>query len=263
VTEEPSADVTGPTGLPWRRIRAEVDLPTGTALWVLSAHVLTIVSPLLLIAVVVPRQDELGSLLDAPGWLYVAAACFIAGSICESAQNTLDRWYLTGVPPTLLDLCFNVLIVAGLGAQILAVSGGQWWAWALALAAIVGFKGAYLWGKPTAPFQAVAGIVAAILLVRALDQSVVLLSLVTVFLTLYFLDVLLRTGQQAMHGFVTLVNAGSVVALSAAVVWGVEGGGWSWVSTLSFAAIVVVIALVLRPWLVRLPRTPRRSELSA
>jgi hypothetical protein len=175
----------------------------------------------------------------------------------------LDRWYLTGVPPTLLDFSFNVLIVAGLGSQILAVAADDTWAWVVAVGVVVTFAIAYLVGLPTPPAQAVAGIVAAYLLVRALDQPVVLLSLVTVFLTLSFLDILLRTGQQAMHGFVTLVNAGSVVALSLAVVWGVDGGGWGWLSTIAFAAITIGAALALRPRLLRLPRTPRRAEVSA
>jgi hypothetical protein len=247
------------TTRPWQRIRQEIDLPAGTAVWVLTAHVLTILSPLLLIAVVAPREDALGGSLDRPGWLYVAAVCFIAGSICESAQNTLDRWYLTGVPPTLLDLCFGTLIVAGLAAQIVAVRGDQAWAWGLAIACVVGFAAAYLLGLPTPPFQAVAGLAAAWLLIAALDQPVVLLTLVTVFLTLFLLEVLLATGQQAVHGFVTLVNAGSVLALSAAVVWGVDGGGWGWTTVVAVAAISVLPVVALRGRLMKLPRTPHQA----
>ena len=91
--------------------------------------------------------------------LFVAAGCFIAGSICESAQNTLDRWYLTGTPPSLLDLLFNTLIVAGLAAQILSVSDSPW-AW-LAPVAVVAYAASYLAGWPTPPWQALAGVAAA------------------------------------------------------------------------------------------------------
>ncbi len=59
------------------------------------------------------------------------------------------------------------------------------------------------------------GLASAVLLYRALEQPVVFITLVTVFFTLFFLDVLLRTRQQVMHGFTSLVNAFSVAAVAA------------------------------------------------
>jgi hypothetical protein len=255
-----SRDLGGPLK-PWQRVGREIDLPVGTAVWVLIAHVLTILVPLLLVAAVAEHDTYLDTVLDRPALLYVSAGLFIVGSVCESAQNTLDRWYLTGTPPSLLDMLFNSLIVLALAFQVLAAVGDVGWVWPAALVIAALFPVAYLMGWPTPPIQAVLGLAAAVLIYQALDQPVVFFSLVTVFFTLYFLDILIKTHQQVMHGFTTLVNAFSVVALVAAISWAATGQqGWSWVIVIAVAVLAIGAAVVVRPWLLRLPPTLRRSE---
>ncbi len=260
-TDQDTGPITAePPGKPWQRVSREIDLPPRTAVWVLTAHLLTILVPLVLVMSVASNVDYLDTVLDQPELLYVVAGLFIVASVCESAQNTLDRWYLTGTPPSLLDCLFNSLIVLALAFQILAVVGDTTWVWPVALIGALLFPVAYLMGWLTPPIQAVMGLVSAVLLYRALEQPVVFISLVTVFFTLFFLDVLLRTRQQVMHGFTTLVNAFSVAAVAAAIYWAAEGdAGWSWAVVVGLTVVLVASAFALRPWLLRLPPTPRRK----
>lgn len=245
---------------PWQRVAREIDLPFPTAVWVLTAHVLTILVPLVLVMAVASNIGYLSEVMDRPRLLYVAAGLFVVASVCESAQNTLDRWYLTGVPPSLLDLLFNSMIVLALGFQVLAVVGDTTWVWPVVLIGALAYPLAYLMGWLTSPVQAVFGLAAAVLLYRALGEPVVFITLVTVFFTLFFLDVLLRTQQQVMHGFTTLVNAFSVAAVSAAIYWGAENAqGWSIITVAVITVVLVGVAFLARPWLLRLPPTPRRK----
>jgi len=252
------AERSGPK--PWRRVACEIDLPLPTAVWVLTAHVLTILVPLVLVMAVASNIEYLNTVLDQPELLYVAAGLFVVASVCESAQNTLDRWYLTGTPPSLLDLLFNSMIVLALAFQVLAAVGDLAWVWPVALIGALLYPVAYLMGWPTPPVQAVLGLSAAVLLYFAFEEPVVFITLVTVFFTLFFLDVLLRTGQQVMHGFTTLVNAFSVAAVAAAIYWAAEGdGGWSWGFVIGITVALVALAFGLRPRLLKLPPTPRRK----
>ena len=246
---------------PWRSVRREVDLPGATAVWVLTAHVLTIASPALLVAAVSAHRAYLETVLDRPDLLIWSALAFVVASVCESAQNTLDRWYLTGTPPSLLDWLFNTLVVAGLGLQVLAVAGDREWVWGVVILGVLVFADFYLIGLPTAPVQAIMGLASAVLLFRALDQPVVFASLVSVFFTLFFLDVLVRTRQQVMHGFTTIVNVTGVVATALAIGWAATGqAGVGWLGLIVVSVALVGLALVLRPRLLRLPATPRAEQ---
>lgn len=247
---------------PWQRVAREIDLPFPTAVWVLTAHVLTILVPLVLVMAVASNIAYLDTVLDQPELLYVAAGLFVVASVCESAQNTLDRWYLTGTPPSLLDLLFNSMIVLALAFQVLAVVGDTAWVWPVAIIGALLYPVAYLMGWPTPPVQAVLGLAAAVLLYEAFEEPVVFITLVTVFFTLFFLDVLLRTKQQVMHGFTTLVNAFSVAAVAAAIYWAAEGdSGWSWPVVIGITVGLIALAFALRPMLLRLPPTPRRKPV--
>jgi hypothetical protein len=257
----PAPSITEGALRPWQRVAREIDLPFATAAWVLIAHLLTILAPLLLVVAVADHRGFLDGVLDRPSLLYVSAGLLVVASVCESAQNTLDRWYLTGAPPSLLDMLFNSLIVFALAFQVLAAVGDAGWVWPTALALATLFPIGYLMGWPTPPLQAVLGLAATITLYRAFDQPVIFFSLVTVFFTLFFFDVLLRTLQQVMHGFTTLVNAFSVVALVAAIDWAARGShGWSWIETIAVAVVLVGLTLALRPRLLKLPPTPRKYQ---
>ena len=244
---------------PWRSMRAEIDLPARTAIWVLTAHVLTILAPLAVIAIVAVEWETVAGRTEVPWLLYAGASMLVVASVAESAQNTLDRWYLTGVPRTLLDAVFSTLVIAYLAVTVVAVWG---WAWALPAALVViAFLALYLLGGRIEVVQTIAGLVSVVALWTAFDDPVVTLSLLAVFLTVFFLDILLRTQQQAMHGFVTLVNAVGLMALVLAVSDAARGTAWAWWQVLVLAAMTVGSVIALRPRLLRLPATPRRSPV--
>lgn len=248
------------TSAAWRSVRQEVDLPASTAVWVLTAHVLTILSPVVVIWALLSHPAVVADRVAEPWLLYVGACVLVVASVAESAQNTLDRWYLLGTPPSLLDLVFNSLVVTFLALTVVAVWG---YSWAVpGLLAVVAFVALYLLGGPTQVVQAVAGLGSALALYSAFRDPVVFLSLVAVFLTLFCLDVLLRTRQQAMHGFVTLVNVIGLLAIASAIRGAAAGTPWSWSVTVAVGALAVVVPVALRPRLLALPATPRRAPLN-
>jgi hypothetical protein len=245
---------------PWQRIRSEIDLPAATAWWVLTAHVLTILSPLVLIGYVAENAAELDSLLERPWLLIASAVILIVASVAESAQNTLDRWYLTGVPPSLLDFVFTTLVGAALACQTLAVYGDTGWMWAVMWGLVALLAAAYLLGVAVQPFQALLGVTGAGAVYAATGDPIVWATLLTVFATVFFLSILLATRQQVMHGFTTLVNAASIVFIVVALRGGITGDTVSWLQVGGPSLAVVGVLLVARPRLLRLPPTPRRDE---
>jgi hypothetical protein len=242
---------------PWQRVRAEIDLPVPTAVWVLVAHVLTILSPLLLVWAVADQRAFVDEVFERPVLLYASAVVLIVASVCESAQNTLDRWYLTGVPPSVLDWLFTSLVGLALGLNVLAVYGDTGWMWWAVGAVVALLAVVYLTGGPKEALQMVLGVASVGALYAATRDPVIVLTLLTVFLTIFFLDVLLRTRQQVMHGFTTLVNAVSVVATVLAINGAATDSRWSWPLTLLVIGAVVALAFAVRPRLLRLPPTPR------
>jgi uncharacterized membrane protein YqgA involved in biofilm formation len=247
------------TTAPWRAMRAEIDLPARTATWVLTAHVLTILAPLAVIAVVALEWETVAARTEVPWLFYAGASMLVVASVAESAQNTLDRWYLTAVPRTLLDAVFSTLVICYLAATVVAAWG---WDWLLpAVVVVLAFLAIYLLGGPIEPVQTVAGVASVVALWRAFDDPVVLLSLLAVFLTVFFLDILLRTHQQAMHGFVTLVNAVGLIAVVLAISDAAHGTAWAWWQVIVLAGLTVGTVLALRRRLLRLPATPRRTSV--
>ena len=75
-------------------LRAQVALPTPVAIWVLAAHAIALLTPLLLLWAVYANWVFVSALAAAPGIFYVAVAFMMAASAFEIAQNTADRWYL-------------------------------------------------------------------------------------------------------------------------------------------------------------------------
>lgn len=242
---------------PYQRIRYEIDLPPLTALWVLTAHLLTILAPLVMVAAILDHYAFLQFVMYSPDLLLWAAGLLIAASIFETAQNTFDRWYLTGTEPALCDLLFNSLLVIALGLTALAYAGDIQWLWWLMLAAMVLFPVAYLRGWPTVPFLAITGIASAVAAYRALNNPVVFFSLLATFLTLFFLSILLKTRNQVMHGFTTIVNALGLMATPLAIHQAATNTASSWLLVIASSVVVMLVCVVVRKRLLQLPPTPR------
>ena len=244
----------------WQRVADEIDLPLATAVWVLMAHFVTIIAPIVSLVVIAREWHFVADQLVYPWLLVVSAACFIMGSVFETAQNTQDRWYLTGTPPAFCDLMFNSLIVLGIGCNTLACFGDNPWVLVGVSLCVVLYPVAYLLEWSVGILLNILGLSSAFSLYWAFKDPVVFLQLLTVFLTLYFLDILLKTRAQAMHGFTTIVHAFGAMTLPWAIYNASLGSTDNWLLVVIIAVTTVALALILRPRLLRLPPTPRRAS---
>lgn len=241
----------------WRQIASEIDLPPGVATWVLVAHVLTALSPAVLAIAAVACWPVLREAMAWPVLVFPAAALLLVGSVCESAENTQRRWYLTEAGPSLLDWLFNSCVAAFMALMVIACRGDRPWVLLLALALLVAYVASYLLDWPTEPAQAVLGVVYVATLYWVFADPVVFLQLLGVFFTVYFYRLLLATRAQVLHGFTALVNGVGLMALPWAMFNAAAGTRLSLTAVLLFIGACAGLALALRPILLRLPPTPR------
>jgi hypothetical protein len=224
---------------------------------VLSAHLLTILSPLVVIWAVLTFWQMLQDVTAFPVLFLVAASLQILGSVIESAQNHGDDWYLTNNDRSLLDGCFNTCIVASLAFTVLACQGQHVWLWPVCLMGTVVYSLLYWRNLPVTAVQALLGLLSTACLYLSFQDPVVLMPLLAVFLTLYFLNILLCTAAQSLHGFTTIVNGLGLMSIPWAMYNTAQGNALTWFPVLLVMALVVGLALALRPRLLRLEATPR------
>ncbi len=234
-------------------LAAQIDLRPPVAAWVLGAHLFTLSTPVVLLAVAWDRHAALEATMARPGLVMIAAALLLAGSAFEIAQNTEDRWYYVGPAPALADLCFTLSITAGLAVLAVAASAA-WWTAPAAVLAVVLAAGLYATGRPGFPAMGMAGTAAVVALYLALDNPVVVLVLVTNgFLNGILLDLVMRTRFQAFHGGIALANGLGTLVIAAAL----RGDTLSWTATSAVAAVTVVVTLAALPVLRARPASPR------
>jgi hypothetical protein len=149
------------------------------------------------------------------------------------------------------------LLVVALGLSALAYAGNSDLLWWLMLATMLVFPLAYLFGLPGAPFLAINGIASTVAAFYALNNPVVFYSLLGTFLTLFFLSILLKTRNQVMHGFTTIVNALGLLATPLAIHQAATNSASSWLWVVASSVVVILVCLVVRKRLLLLPPTPR------
>ena len=248
------------------RIRADIQLPLATAIWVLGAHLYALLVPLVLIAAVNHHWDALAELTAYPVLFYVAAGVMMAGSAFEVSQNSLDHWYLT--PETgsaegtgFCDFMFFWLIVVSQGLVAVAFMGNHLWVVALAIFFTLLFPFMYLRQTMQNLPLSVLGILAIATAYLSLGDPIVVLQFALSPLTMFFFGCLLKTGNQVLHGFTTLTASSGVWFLA----WGIHGGSMGATQSWVIVALVVVVtaaaAALLRPVLSRLAPTPRPQAL--
>ncbi len=243
------------------RLRAEVDLPTPVAVWVLTAHALTLASPLVLNWVAHRHAVALGDWLAAPFLLHVAAAFFFVGSAFEIAQNTVDRWYYEGPYAAFSDLLFNGFIALGLGALALAVGLDRWWVVAVVVLAAVAFPVLYLADRVPYPATGVLGLVAVGLWLEAFANPAILFLLAfTTGVNLWLLALIVRTRAQSLHGGIALANGIGLLAIPWTVVGALEAQPLGWGGAVAGLVALAVVAGAATPRLAALRPTPRPSE---
>ena len=251
----------GPPKKAYAVILSEIELPPGLAIWVVTVHLLTLLSPLVLVWQINQHWDFVQAHAYNAALLYVAIALMMASSAFEIAQNAFDRWYLTGDTASALmssfsDFLFYVFLVAGLVTIVIACQGDVIWA-VVGIVAAVAFTTLYLLGLSPYPALSVLGLTATTALYFSFGDPVVFLQLVCSGLTLFFFDLLLKTGAQVLHGFTTGSNALGVLM----IVWAISNGATdqtkSWVFVLAVAAATGLVAFLMRPTLSKLTTTPR------
>lgn len=243
-----------------QRIGWEIDIPAGVATWVLTAHAMTLASPVLVLWVLYRNHAPLEAVLARPFLVYAAMALFLTGSAFEIAQNTIDRWYYEGPYPAFSDLLFNAMIVGGLGLLALAGPAPAWLV-AVVVLAVVAFPILYLTDRVPYPAMGVVGLAAVWSLYAALQTPVVVLLVVfSTGLNLYLLEVIVRTKAQAVHGAIALSNGIGMAVIALAIHQAATPAPpTGWAPTLAIAAgIAAVAAAAWRP-LTNLAPTPRRT----
>ncbi|WP_101757800.1 hypothetical protein [Oceanicoccus sp. KOV_DT_Chl] len=237
----------------------QIDLPLATAIWVLGAHAFTLLSPLILIWAVYYYWEHLQQILYAPELLYFSAVLMMIGSAFEIADNTFDRWYLSGFTPTLCDWLFSSCIVLSLALNVIACVGQYQWLVFLSLALVLAFSIMYLFDWPKEIARGSLGVISCASLYSVVGDPVVFLPLLTTFLTVYFFGILQSTLAQSMHGFTTIVNAFGVFCLPWAFYNSAIGEPASVMWVITVSTVIVGSVLLLKPVLLDLSATSRKS----
>ena len=243
---------------PWQIIGNEIDLPMGTALWVLLAHLLTLLSPLTVIWSVNAYREYLDTVMYAPQLLYASAVVMMIASAFEIAQNTFDRWYLVAQPPALCDFLFASLIMLSMAINVVAYLGNYWWLVTIALLLVLLFSFWYLTGGNIDIPRSILGVISALSFFYVIQDPIVFLPFVSIYLTVLFLEVLLKTQAQSMHGFLTVIHGVFLLCTPLAIHNSATGQRIELMTVITIASVIVVCAVLIKPQLLKLQATPRR-----
>jgi len=247
---------------PTKQVLAAVQLSGREAAWVLSAHAYALLVPLLFSLAIWRYWDYLQTTTDEPFLFFIAGALFAAGAAFEVAQNTMDNWYLTKDSASangvgFCDFLFYLCITAGTAVGAVAVGGDQWWVLLVAVAAVLALPPLYFSNGPHFAALGAANVLAIGLAYAAFGDPVIWLQLLATGATIYFFELLLRSGAQTMHGFTTLSASSGVWFLIWAIANGAAGSSVTWVTVLSVSALSVAAGAALWPRLRRM-RPSRR-----
>ena len=199
-------------------------LPAGTAIWVLGAHLVAALCPLLMLAVVQQNMAYLETVMHIPTLLYLAALMMMLGGAFEIAQNSFEHhWYNTGEKPGYFDTVFGTMACLAMATMIVACFGRHPWVLALSYftAAAYPILHRHDFGRDMA--RAALGIGLVIAMYYSLGDPVVFLSFNTVFLTIYFYELLQKTRAQFFHGFVAVTSAVGMLTIPVAIYNGANG----------------------------------------
>ena len=246
-------------------MRAQIELPAPVAVWVLAAHAIALLTPLLLLWAVHANWGYVASQAAEPGIFYVAVALMVAGAAFEIGQNTADRWYLEkGMGSTdstaVADFLFYLCNCLGTLALIAGCMGDLWWLMGVSVTVAGAFVFLYLTGRE--PFMAlgILGLISTTTLYLTFGNPIVFLQIVAGQLTLYFFTLLLKTRAQSLHGCVALVSTSGIWTVAWAIFSGAAGKPQTWLFVVLFGAAVALLALALKPRLEQLAATPRLSR---
>jgi hypothetical protein len=243
-------------------ITAQIELRWPVAAWVLGAHLYAILVPIALCVAVNHHWQYLVEQTYNPFLFYVAAGLWCAGSAFETAQNAIDRWYLTPECASaegigFVDMLAFWFMTAGQAVVAVAIGGEAGWVWAVAVLAVLAYPLFYVMQKLMFAPMAAVGLITAVLGYLAFGDPVIFLSLLLAQATLFFFSALLATGAQAMHGFTTAFASSGVWFL----VWAIHNGDndsqMSWIFVIAVVIAAIGLRFLLWPVLEKLPASPR------
>ena len=252
---------------PYKVIANEIDLPPGTAAWVLLAHFVTTITPIFMMWVVYEHWDYLLQHSFSPHMFYLAAGLFLCSSAFEVAQNNIDKWYLTencgsayGVG--FCDFLFWFFMILGMIALTVAADGTRVWLVGFACSAIVVYPFVYLLRGTPYPALALCGIPAVVAMYSIFSDPLIFFLIIGPSAVLmYFITALLRTSAQCLHGFTTLSAGLGFLVGSWGMLSGIKGEPHSWSTFLVVCIILLVAGVALRPAILRLGPTPHRIDV--
>lgn len=247
-----------------KRLASEVDLPLAVGLWVLGAHALTLLSPLLLMWAATVHAEFLAQHMAHPALIYVGASVMMVGSALEIAQNTFDRWYLTAdtgsaLLPTLVACLFYTTICIGLLLVGVAVDDTPWLV-ALMVCATLGTPILYLLDVPHHGMSGLLGAIVTLVLYRSFGDPSVFLFIVVSGSTGYFFTLLLKTESQALHGFTAIVNGVGTAIVAFSMHRSALGAPASWTNVGIDVVLYAGLLAAAYPTLSKLKPTPRRTR---
>jgi hypothetical protein len=222
-------------------------LPAGTAIWVLFAHLFAALCPLLMLALAQKNMDYLETVIHAPDLLYVAALMMMVGGAFEIAQNSFEHhWYIEDEKPGYFDTVFGTMACLAMATMIAACFGQYVWLVALSYFLALSYPVLYRHNISKGVERAALGIGLVVAMYYCLGDPVVFLSFNTVFLTLYFYQLLHKTQAQAFHGFVAATSAFGMLTIPLAIYNSAHGEiveAWK-----VFALTGVLWAVMLGTW---------------
>ena len=174
--------------------------------------------PLLMLAVVQQNMDYLQTVMHAPDLLYVAALMMMLGGGFEIAQNSFEHhWYIEDEKPGYFDTVFGTLAGLAMATMITACYGQFVWLVALAYSLALSYPLLYRHNIGKGVERAALGIGLVVAMYYSLGDPVGVLSFNTVFMTIYFYELLHKTQAQGFHGFVAATSAFGMLMIPLAI----------------------------------------------
>lgn len=248
---------------PYQYVADEVDLPLPVAIWVIFAHMLVALSPLYMMLVVFQNWDYLQNSTYAPHMFYVAAGLFLCGSPFEIAQNTLDKWYLTKECGScegfgFCDFLSWLFVTAGMVSLTIAVGGDSLWLVFISVSALIIYPIVYLIVGLPYPTLGIAGITASLAMYFEFNNPLMFALVLSPLALMYFLTALFETGNQVLHGFVTLAGGSGLLIVAWAMGYSINNTPHTWLEFSVCLMVLSILGFIFRPIIRAFPRTNRR-----
>ena len=206
----------------------------------------------------------LSETIHRPDFLYYASGCLILGSLSEIIQNCKDHWYITaetasGKESGLFDGLFTFFILTGQAFILIALMGNANWVLWTALLAILTTPIFYIKEQLVFLPTSIIGLLNVIIGFFIFSDPIIFLQLVTVVMTLYFFNLLLRTKAQSFHGLTALSASSGIWFLILSVDNAAQGQLSSWLTLVSIMIGLSFIFLLNWKWLNKIGETKNYS----